>query len=66
MLFCLLKQLLKTDILSYKVRILKKNVHFFIFSYAHFKEKCVTLCRVCAMIDFTSTKHKKKTKIIAE
>jgi hypothetical protein len=43
MLFCLLKQLLKTDILSYKVRILKKNVHFFIFSYAHFKEKCVTL-----------------------
>ena len=45
--------------MSEKVRILKKNVHFFVFSYTHFKEKCVTLHRICAMIGFTSTKHKK-------
>jgi hypothetical protein len=58
--------LLKTDHLSRKVRIFQKSAHFFAFSHTHFKEKCVTLHRVCAMIGFTSTKHKKKTKIIAE
>jgi hypothetical protein len=52
--------------MSEKVRIFKKSAHFFAFSYTHFKEKCVTLHRICAMIGFTSTKHKKKTKIIVE
>ena len=36
--------------MSEKVRIFKKSAHFFAFSYTHFKEKCVTLHRICAMI----------------
>ena len=37
--------------MSTKMRIFKKNVHFYVFLYAHFEEKCVTLRRFFAIID---------------
>ena len=38
--------------MSEKVRIFKKNVHFFVVLYAHFQEKCVTLHLNCAKLGY--------------
>ena len=43
MLFCLFKIIAQNRPFEQKMRIFIKSVHFFIFSYTHFEEKCVTL-----------------------